>query len=349
MKQGLFCIRTERRGVFYDSLAGLRKWILVIAAGFLFGQMGLSAKAEEILIDEIVAVVNGQAITISDLKKEVSLAKKEWGISDSLRSQVLQRLIDDEIIRQEAERQGLKVTKEEINALIAQIRGDLSEEEFSWTLEEKGLSEGDFRERLKHRIIRDKLFSQRLKEIDDNKTKVFPEEVSEFCLAIRNYLRGADNVSAETVQFYEIYEEKLNRTERVRVAQIVVRDKETAEEILQRLKTGESFSSLAESFSIDPSARKGGDLGWFSPRQIQPLLRRQIVCLEKNGVSSLLPIPGGYFRILKLLDEEQLCCEDWEKEINDFLQRKKLEDKLNQWLEQLRKSAEITVMPINAG
>ena len=349
MKQEFFDTRTEKRKFFCNSLAGLRKWILLIAVGFLFGQIGPMAKAEEILIDEIVAVVNNQAITISDLKKEINLIKKEWRTSNLSPSQVLQRLIDDEIIQQEAERRGLKVIREEVDALIVRLQGDLSKEEFSWTLREKGLSAGGFRERLKHRIIRDKLFSQKLKEIDDYKTRVSPEAVSKFCAVIRNYLRGADNASAEVVQFYEIYKEKLSQTERVKIAQIVVGSEETAEKILQRLKAGESFSALAKSFSVDSNAKKGGDLGWFDLRQIQPLLRQQIVSLEKNGVSSVLPIQKGYFRILKLLDEKQLRCQDWEKEIVDFLQKKKLEDNLDQWLEQLKKSAEITIRPINIG
>ena len=349
MKQEFFSTRIEKRKVFCNSLAGLKKWILVIAVGFLFAQIGSMAKAEEVLIDEIVAVVNDQAITVSDLKKEINLIKKEWRTSNLSPNQVLQRLIDDEIIQQEAERRGLKVTEKEVDALIVQVRGDLSEEEFSWTLKEKGLSTEDFRERMKHRIIHDKLLSQKLKEIDDYETKVSPEAVSKFCAVIRNYLRGADNTSAEVLQFYEIYKEKLSQTEKVKIAQIVVRSKETAEEILQRLKAGESFSALAKSFSVDSSAKKGGDLDWFDPRQIQPLLRQQIVSLEKNGVSSVLPIQKGYFRILKLLDEKQLSCPDWEKEIVDFLQKNKLKDNLDQWLEQLKKSAEITIRPINIG
>ncbi len=349
MKEEFFDTRTEKRKISGNSLARLKKWILLITVGFLFGQIGPMAKAEEILIDEIVAVVNDQAITISDLEKEINLIKKEWRTSNLSPSQVLQRLIDDEIIQQEAERRGLKVIREEVDALIVQLQGDLSKEEFSWTLKEKGLSAGDFRERLKHRIIRDKLFSQKLKEIDDYKTKVSPEAVSKFCAVIRNYLRGADNTSAEVVQFYEIYKEKLSQTERVKIAQIVVGSEETGEKILQRLKAGESFSALAKSFSVDSSAKKGGDLGWFDPRQIQSLLRQQIVSLEKNGVSSVLPVQKGYFRILKLLDEKQLRCQDWEKEIVDFLQKKKIEDNLGQWLEELKKSAEIIIRPISIG
>ena len=85
---------------------------------------------------------------------------------------------------------------------------------------------------------------------------------------------------------------------RMRLSQIVVKDRALANDIASRLAAGEEFSNLARAHSIGPTAAQGGDIGTVSTADIQPLIAGALEGLAVGGHSGVVEAPGG-FLILK--------------------------------------------------
>jgi parvulin-like peptidyl-prolyl isomerase len=81
---------------------------------------------------------------------------------------------------------------------------------------------------------------------------------------------------------------------------IVVDSPTQADKILQRLKNGEDFASLAKQFSIDPTASDGGSMGRVDPAALRPELREVVTHLSVGEMSSVIHTHSGY-AILKML------------------------------------------------
>lgn len=88
---------------------------------------------------------------------------------------------------------------------------------------------------------------------------------------------------------------------KVHCAHILVKTKEAAKAILERIKSGESFSKLAQEMSQCPSGKKGGDLGWFGRGQMVKPFEKAAFNLEKGKISDLVKTQFG-FHIIKRLE-----------------------------------------------
>jgi tetratricopeptide (TPR) repeat protein len=92
-------------------------------------------------------------------------------------------------------------------------------------------------------------------------------------------------------------------TTKVVLQTIVVETEAKAQEILQRLKSGEDFAALARQFSIDPSANNGGYLGEVEPALLRPELRAALATLNPGETSGVIKVVTG-FVILRLPDKK---------------------------------------------
>ncbi len=84
---------------------------------------------------------------------------------------------------------------------------------------------------------------------------------------------------------------------KVSARHILVQQKYEAEDILKKLKEGESFESLATKFSSCPSKFSGGDLGSFDRGKMVPAFEEAAFALEVNQVSAPVPTRFGYHLI----------------------------------------------------
>ncbi len=89
-------------------------------------------------------------------------------------------------------------------------------------------------------------------------------------------------------------------SDRIRCAHILVKDKLKADELLKRIKDGESFSKIAEENSIDGSRRRGGDLGFFTRGVMVKEFEKAAFALDKGQVSEVIKTQFGYHIIKRL-------------------------------------------------
>lgn len=84
-----------------------------------------------------------------------------------------------------------------------------------------------------------------------------------------------------------------------KASHILVKDRSLAVQIIQRIRQGASFESLAREYSTCPSKSKGGDLGWFGPGAMVPAFEQAVKSLGTGSVSDVVPTQFG-FHVIKV-------------------------------------------------
>ena len=284
------------------------------------------------LIDEVVAVVNGEIITQRQLEQVIFLSGGNWEFED---------IIEDFILYQEAEREGISVSSETVEKALVEIKADFSDAEFEQALAQGGLTVSEYEEWLRRKILRDRLKHQKGEKIDKN-IRIKDGETREFYLKLKKYLDGQDISEAGVAQFYRSHKKNLANTGKVQIAQIIVKSKATADLVLQQLKKGESLVALARKFSLDNNV--GGELGWISLREIKPSLRAVILPLKEGEVVKVKEEKEDFYRVIQLKKRKELDFINCEKEIEEYLKEEKEKESMQEWLKELTTNSEIRII-----
>jgi len=223
---------------------------------FLVPQMLLSA----ILLDRVVAVVNSEVITWSELYQmmEYEAANRVREMDEQEKSKVfkeseaqfLQNLIDMRLQLQEARKIGIHVSKEEISEAIDSIKKkySMTDAGFKKSLEQEGLTLKEYEERLKEQMIISQFVNRQVK----NKIVVTEEEVDQYMRSNNKDFQSGDMYRIRQI-FLKMPEEEATKT----------KIEEKAQTIYKKLEKGEDFSELAKQYSEDSSQATGGDLGFI--------------------------------------------------------------------------------------
>ena len=116
-----------------------------------------------------------------------------------------------------------------------------------------------------------------------------------------------------------------------------------AEELLSRIKKGESFAALAERYSEDPgSAKSGGDLGYFTTGTKVPEFEKAVFSLKPGEVSDVVKSPYGY-HIIKLEDTRLRKLTSKGKDLNEEVLAMKQDQALKKWVYALQQKAKIEI------
>lgn len=284
------------------------------------------------LIDEVVAVVNGEIITQRQLEQVIFLSGGNWEFED---------IIEDFILYQEAEREGISVSSETVEKALVEIKADFSDAEFEQALAQGGLTVSEYKEWLRRKILRDRLKYQKGGKIDKN-IRIKDRETREFYLKLKKYLDGQDISEAGVAQFYRSHKKNLANTGKVQIAQIIVKSKATADLVLQQLKKGESLAALARKFSLDNNV--GGELRWISLREIKPSLRAVILPLKEGEVAKVKEEKEDFYRVIQLKKRKELDFINCEKEIEEYLKEEKEKESMQEWLKELTTNSEIRII-----
>lgn len=218
-----------------------------------------------VLLDRVVAVVNKEVITWSELYKmmeneaadQVRALKEEERLKIFKDSEAafLEKLIDIKLQIQEAKRLGLDVTAEEVTEAVENIKKkySLTDNALEESLKKEGLSFEEYKKRLSEQIVISKVVGQQIR----NKVVVSEEEVKKYMEANKESF-----TDGEAFKIKQIFLGRPKDDADIKVIE------DRASIIIQRLKTGEDFSILAEEYSEDPSGKVGGDLGFIKKSQM---------------------------------------------------------------------------------
>jgi peptidyl-prolyl cis-trans isomerase SurA len=241
------------------------------------------AKAQDKI--SIAAIVNDEVVSVYDLAGRITLAiasaraKNNEETRRRIAPQVLKGLIEERIKLQEAKRLGLAVGEEEVNQALQQIekQNDLSSGGLENFLLRQGIAKATLVDQIESSIAWAKVVNTRMRagivigddEIDETLARIKESEgkpqqrISEIFLPINN----PDQ-------------------------EVIVR--QSAERIIEQLKSKARFESLARNFSQSASAAVGGDLGWTRQGELGGKLDAVVATLRPGEISPPIRTPGGY-------------------------------------------------------
>ncbi len=249
-------------------------------------------------IDHIVAVVNDDVITATELARELRLIKSQLQRKQTrlppdnvLRKQVLDKLIMEQLQLQEAARIGIRIDDETINQVIANIarENNLSLDQFRQVLAREGFDFADYRRQIRNSLTIARLRKQRV----ESRVTVSPREVE-------NYLSNQANRAGHDDEYHMAH--ILIALPEAASPQQIANARMKAEAILGRLRKGADFTQTAIAESNAPDALQGGDLGWRKPGQLPTLFADKVRDLQPGQISDVIRSPAG-FHIVKMIDK----------------------------------------------
>ncbi|KEA63292.1 Survival protein SurA precursor (Peptidyl-prolyl cis-trans isomerase SurA) [Marinobacterium lacunae] len=248
------------------------------------------------LIDRVAAVVNDDIVLESELNNRTQLVHEQiksqgnQAPSDNvLKNQVLEKLIMDRIQLQIAERQGIRVSDQELNAALQNIadKNNLTLAQFREALIAEGRDYAQAREQ-----IRQEMLLARVQQANVNR------RISVSQQEIDNYLASDQASSNVDYQLANI----LIAVPQSATPEIIQRAEAEADAIYQKLNDGADFPELAVANSDASNALNGGDLGWRAEKELPSDLASAIRSLHPGQYSRPIRTPAG-FHILMVRDK----------------------------------------------
>jgi peptidyl-prolyl cis-trans isomerase SurA len=275
----------------------MRVWRLIVALGAVLLAFSLPAGAQRlVLVDRIVAVVNKEVVTASELAERVALAERDMRRNGNtpperelLEKQILERLILDKAQLQLARETGIRVDEIQLDRAIERIaeNNKLTLAAFRRALESDGVSFERFRNEVREQIMLSRL---REREVDD-KIQVSDSEIDAYLAEKKDAPRDSEyNIAHILVRVPD-----QAGPERIEAARA------RAEKARGEALAGGDFAKLAAAYSDAPEALKGGELGWRSEDRMPELFVAALRPLKQGAVSEVLRSPAG-FHVLKLLE-----------------------------------------------
>lgn len=265
---------------------------------------GLDANAQDrrarsALLDRIVAVVNNEVITRSELDERIRIAlqqlraqREEPPPAEILERQVLDRMIADRAQLQFAKESGITVDNNQIDRSVERVAAanKVSLAEFRRALERDGISMEQLREDL-----RTELLLQRLREREvDSKIQVSETDIDNFLA------EGSNTAEAKGPVEWSIAHILVRVPENASDDQLTALQGK-ARQALEQVRGGTVFAKVAESFSDAEDAKQGGAMGWRTRERIPELFADAADKLKRGEVSDILRSPAG-FHIIQLVD-----------------------------------------------
>jgi len=305
----------------------------------------ITAKGAEI-VDRIVAVVNDEVITLIELnntlkpymEKIQSLGysqDKEQELLFKVRKDMLDRLINQKIEDQEIKRSKVEISEEQVDKTIERVKETnyLTDEQLRAALAKDGLTIEEYRSKIKDQILREKLVALKVKSkivITKEDIKAYYEKhIKEYGGKQKYHLR---NIIMKVPLF-------LGSEKKLEI-------KAKMDEILEKLKAGESFKALAAKYSESPAASDGGDLGEFEFDTLSPQLQNAIEKIKPGELTSVLDTDQGYqiFFIEKIVNTPGKTVEEMSPEIERILFNESIDKKYQAWIGDLRKESVVKII-----
>lgn len=301
----------------------------VFASILLFGIMvfftGHGNASGSVVMDRVVAVVNDEIITLSDLQREEAQNKKNELKKDERLT--LEDMIDKKLQMAAAKRGGMEVTDKDLADAIEEIKkkNNMDGKEFETAIAKEGLTLEQYKIELREQMTLSRVFNKYVR------TNVTMDE-------------------AEAKTFYDDHRKNYVLPEEIRMRQIFLPAngknsaavKEQAERIYARAKKGDDFIELVHEVSKGVTASQDGDLGFIQREQVIPAISAAIKSLKPGEISAPFLNGGGYNIIL--VEEIRTPTKPFEKvkdEIMNTLYQQKMENTYRTWLQSLRGDSHI--------
>ena len=304
------------------------------------GAQASSANAAD-TVERIVAKVNGQIITLTELQEEIDVAIQQMGPAqteeeqrrrdEELPANVLESIISNMLVMQVAEDRGLRVPTRFFDEWKQNLMTEMKIEddaEFARQVRLQGTTLEQLQERFEESLL---LQEVRRMEVD-SKVSVSEPEIEE---------RYRNNI------------EDYTRPPRVRLREIVVRFDNTneveqgqkARRLLQDINQGADFAEVARMHSESGSRDAGGDLGYFNEGELTEALSEAAFALGPGEVSEIIRLDTAFY-IIRVEERDEEVTQELDEvrnEVADAIFQEKMNVQMEKFVKQLRERAIIEI------
>lgn len=294
-----------------------------------------------ILLDRVVATINGEVITWSELRKRIELENKnllkdltgnarEKKINE-IEAPFLNNMIDLKLQLQAARRLGFGVGLAETDAAVAEImrKYNLTDESLTESLKTEGFDMEEYKNQLAEQILLTKVVRYEIK----TSIVIGDKQIREYYEVNKEQYRKGEKVRIRLIFFAGDVKDNLQKTD------IEAR----AEEVMQMIEAGKDFAKIASEFSEDASKEAGGDLGYVSRGSVLKEIEDVVFDMKSGEVSKPFWSSVG-LHIVKLEDRiEGSEVKEIRDEIKSILFEEAFKLKLEEWVKKLREKAYIEI------
>jgi peptidyl-prolyl cis-trans isomerase SurA len=325
-------------------------WILsgALTVSAVLLPTGAGAQAKALVVEEIIARVNNDVITMSDYQKAEEQLREEVAHDcqgcpqDKLfaefkeqQKDLLRGLIDQSLMVQRAKDMGVSVESDVIKRLddVRKQNGLASLEDLEKAVESSGLAWEDYKT-----TIRNGLLTQEV---------------------VRREVGSHINIGNDEVkQYYDAHPQEFTRPEQVVLSEIFLSTEgkspeeiesvqKKAEDLRNRVMKGDDFNEIAKRYSEGSTAKDGGDLGTFKQTELAPQLEEVVFKMEKGQITDVIQTKTG-FEVLKVENHYQAGLQPQAKVENEIMNRlymRKMQPQMRDYLGQLREESYVMVKP----
>lgn len=322
-------------------------WGMIWGAGYAVVAILLgiltATSSEAVILDRIVAVVNDDVITLTDVQEEglqvirrivqETLGAERERLLRSAERQILDDLILRRLQLQEAKKEKIETTAAEIQSTIEELKkrnGLNSDEELKAALSREQLSEEQFRRGIAEQVTLTKLVARRVRA----KVVVLDEEVQQY------YEQRQD-------QFREIPQFKIRHLLVVTPPQAtpgeLSRAKKRIEEAQALLKMGTDFATVAKQYAEGPLASSGGEVWTMKRGELAPELEQAALTLPIGQPSDIITTSAGFHLIVveERVSGQTQSFDQVKERLRALLFEQKTEATFKEWIESLRTKANV--------
>ena len=324
------------------------KKVCICAGLILAPAFSCLAQTKSVVVEEVIARVNNEVITRSDLERARSEMQQEAQqdcpkctpeeINQRVAAEdknVLRDLIDNSLLVQRGKDSGGNVDADVVKRLDEiRIQNNIaSMEDLETQIDKSGISFEDFKNNIRNQLLQQEVIRHEVgsKIILDHAQvqRYYDEHKSEF-------------VRPEQASVREIFVS----TEGKQDSEIPALRKK-ADDLLQRVKNGEDFGELAKHFSDGSTAKQGGQMGRFEHGQLAPEIEQAVFSLQRNQTTDVIPTKTGFliWQVQEHYAAGQQPEDKVENEIMDRLYNEQLRPALRAYLEMLREDSYVAVKP----
>ena len=311
---------------------------LALALALALG-LGLASNAAQgETVERIVAKVNSEIITLTQLEAEVRMQLERAGTTapsaeeiQELRRAVLDQMIDNILVLQVAEERGLRVPSRFFDEWKADVKKQMNienDEDFERQIELQGTNIEALRKQFEQGLLLNEI---RRMEVE-NKVSVNEEEI--------------DKLYRDRISDY-------TQPARVRLREIVIRFDETSEaearqkidRHYQDIQQGADFAEVARMHSESSTRDAGGDLGFFNQGEVTEALAGPAFALAPGEVSEVIRLEKAFY-LIKVEEKTEAKTKSLEEVRNDVaeaLYRDKVAEQMQRYLRRLRERAIVDV------
>jgi len=276
--------------------------------------------------DRVAAVVNNEIITQKDLNDFLNFMRMQYSRQlngkaleekvNSAKQDLLQRLIEDRIMLQQAKNEKIIIEPSRIKAKVNEIKKRYAlESDFERDLAKQGLVQADLENKIREQMLTFNIVEQKVR----SKVVIRPEEVTDF---------------------YNQNKRQFMKPEERLLTVIISQDESSAKSLVYYLRLGEKLESLATRYAFTTDT-----LSVYQGQDLRNEIEDTVSKLGMSEVSDPVKIDGQYyiFRLDEILGSRQMDLAQSQERIQAYLFDKKLQERLNSWLDELKKQSYIKI------